>query len=76
MWKEPMLDSNILASLIVGEAYRLVAEPFAVLGLMVMLFGLWMVFMLSGPWTLLRGVDPETEKRPKRDGTREARSPT
>lgn len=75
MWKEPVLDSNILASMIVGEAYRLAGEPFAVLGLLIMLFGLWMVFMLSGPWDLLRSGDQETERRPKRDEAREAQRP-
>ena len=72
MWKEPHLDSNILASMVVGEVYRLAAEPFAGLGLMIMLLGLWMVFMLSGPWTLLRDGDQEISIRRKRDDSREA----
>jgi len=68
MWKEPQLDSNILGSMIVDEAYRLAGDPFAVLGLMIMLFGLWMVFMLSGPWTLLHSGNREAEiaKRDKK----------
>lgn len=72
MWKEPHLDSNILASMVVGEVYRLAAEPFAGLGLMIMLLGLWMVFMLSGPWTLLRDEDQGPSIRRKRDDSREA----
>ena len=44
MWKEPYLDFNALVSLIAHEMLRLANDPFAVLGLMVMFFGLWALF--------------------------------
>ena len=63
MWQEPQLDSYTMGSLIADEVYRLAGDSFAVLGLMIMLLGLWLVFMLSGPWTLLRGRDSSNEGR-------------
>lgn len=63
MWQEPQLDSHIMASLIVNEVYRLAGDSFAVLGLMVMLLGLWLIFILSGPWALPRGGDMDNEGR-------------
>jgi len=63
MWQEPQLDSYTMASLMVNEVYRLAGDSFAVLGLMIMLLGLWLAFILSGPWTLLRGRDLGNEGR-------------
>lgn len=63
MWQEPQLDSYTMGSLIVDEVYRLAGDSFAVLGLMIMLLGLWLVFMLSGPWALPRGRDMDNEGR-------------
>ncbi|NHJ32642.1 MAG: hypothetical protein FK732_07260 [Asgard group archaeon] len=57
MWKEPHLDWNILSLLIVEELSRLANDPFAILGLMIMILGLWLIFVLLGPWTLISGVN-------------------
>ena len=63
MWQEPQLDSYTMGSLIVDEVYRLAGDSFAVLGLMIMLLGLWLVFILSGPWRLPRDRDMDNEGR-------------
>jgi len=49
MWREPQLDINILIRDITGEVYRLIEDPFAVLGLIIMLLGLWTIFKALTP---------------------------
>lgn len=71
MWQEPQLDSHTMGSLIVNEVYRLAGDSFAVLGLLIMLLGLWLVFILSGPWTQLRSRDLDNGGRPKGDRSNE-----
>jgi hypothetical protein len=44
MWMEPHLDLDILISLIADEILRLIRDPFAILGFMIMLLGLWVFF--------------------------------
>lgn len=68
MWKEPHLDFNILMSLIANEFIRMIKDPFAVFGLVLMLLGLWMLFMLSGPWTLPYSIDELfVRRKPQRE---------
>jgi hypothetical protein len=52
MWMEPHLDFEILTYLLIHETFRLISDPFAFFGLILMLLGIWLLFMLSGPWTL------------------------
>jgi hypothetical protein len=44
MWMEPHLDFDILLSLITEEIMRLTRDPFAILGFMIMLLGVWVFF--------------------------------
>ncbi|MEM2888070.1 MAG: hypothetical protein QXI71_03135 [Candidatus Bathyarchaeia archaeon] len=44
MWKAPHIDFDTLISLIAEEIVRLVNDPFAILGLIVLLLGLWVFF--------------------------------
>ncbi len=44
MWMEPHLDFTILLSLMTDEIMRLTRDPFAILGFMIMLLGLWAFF--------------------------------
>ena len=44
MWMEPHLDFNILLSLMAEEIMRLTRDPFAILGFMIMLLGVWVFF--------------------------------
>jgi hypothetical protein len=56
---EPQLTNfNILLSLMTNELSRLTGDPFAILGLVLMLLGFWTLFMvIVGPWTLPYGID-------------------
>jgi len=44
MWMEPKLDFDTLVSLIANEIMRLTRDPFAILGFMIMLLGVWVFF--------------------------------
>ena len=70
IWKEPKLDSDILASLMVNEIFRLAGDPFTIFGLALMLLGMYTLFVvLVGPWTLPYSVDelilPRKRKKPE-----------
>ena len=43
MWQEPHLDWDTLRLCMIGEAQRLVHDPFAILGLIIMLLGIGVV---------------------------------
>jgi hypothetical protein len=67
MWKEPHLNFNILLSLIVDEIIRLMGDPFAIFGFMLMILGLWLIFMLTGPWNLPSNIEEILERKHKSD---------
>ena len=67
MWKEPHLNFNIFLSLIVDEIFRLMRDPFAIFGFMLMILGSWLLFMLTGPWNLPSNLEEVLERKHKSD---------
>ncbi len=47
MWQEPELDINVLYILLLKEIKRMIEDPFAILGLIVMFFGIAAVVRAS-----------------------------
>jgi hypothetical protein len=65
MWMEPHLDFDILISLIADEILRLIRDPFAILGFMIMLLGLWVFFKAIIEYQETKGIfnfDKEHER--------------
>ena len=65
MWMEPNLDFDILISLIADEILRLIRDPFAILGFMIMLLGLWVFFKAIIEYQETKGIfnfDKEHER--------------
>lgn len=70
IWQEPHLDFDVLITLMTNEVFRLAGDPFAILGVMLMLLGFWTLFMvLLGPWPLPYKIDeimvPSTSNQTK-----------
>ena len=49
IWQEPHLDWQILVSSLINEIQRLINDPFAILGLIIMFLGMATIIKASTP---------------------------